>query len=137
MDSDEDYDDEPSHASSECEDGHDHISVREEDTPDDTGPINHEEDILDEDRPTDFEEDMLDEAAGTTNHEEDVVEDAGTADDESVVEKTRKRGYSRIPNPCIDAGPEDSDAYRHMAETVIHAEQVTRNASGRLTKRRI
>ena len=66
-DSDEDYDDEPSDASSECEDGHDHISVREEDTPDDTRPINYEEDMLDEDRPTNSDEDMLDEAPGTTN----------------------------------------------------------------------
>jgi len=101
MDSDEDYDDEPSDASSECEDGHDHISDREEDTPHDTGPINYEKDMLDEDRPTNSDEDMLDGAPGTTNHQADIVEDAGTTDDESVVEDIRTRHSRRRAKPCV------------------------------------
>lgn len=53
IDSDEDYDDEPSSdASSKCEDVHNQTSIREEDMPDDARATNHEEDMLDEARPT-------------------------------------------------------------------------------------
>ena len=71
---------------SECEDVHDHASIREEDMLDDAGTANDEEDMLDE--------------TGTTNHEEDVVEDARTSD-ESVVVDIQTQRSSRTPKQCI------------------------------------